>query len=62
MKIVGDVDGDTLVDVADLLLLKEAYGSIPSSANWTLNCDFNEDNVIDVADLERLGRNYGNSS
>lgn len=61
VKIPGDANGDTLVDVADLLLVKEAYGSIPSSANWNLNCDFNEDSVIDVADLEKLGRNYGST-
>lgn len=61
VKIPGDANGDTLVDVTDLLLVKEAYGSIQGSANWNLNCDFNEDSVIDVADLEKLGRNYGNT-
>jgi len=62
VEIAGDANGDATVDVVDLLLLKEAYGSIPSSANWKLDCDFNEDSIIDVADLEKLGRNYGNTS
>jgi len=62
LEIPGDVNRDAMVNVADLLLLNQAYGSTPGSANWNPKCDFNKDNVTNVSDLTTLGKNYGRSA
>ncbi len=47
----GDVDGDTHVDVVDLLYLVDAFGSAAGEPAYSLACDFNEDDAVDVVDL-----------
>jgi len=59
VKIPGDVNEDAAVNATDLLLLNQAYGSVPSSSNWNVNCDFNKDSIVNVSDLKTLGKNYG---
>ncbi len=58
----GDINGDGVVDVIDLALLSEAYGSTPGSLGWNLGTDVNRDDVIDVSDLFLLGKNFGSGS
>ena len=52
----GDANLDWQVDVMDLALLGNAYGS--SGATWT-EADFNGDGQVDVFDLGLLGNYYG---
>lgn len=42
----GDLNGDNVVDVSDLLILLGAWGPCPGCA-----ADLNGDNVVDVSDL-----------
>jgi len=56
----GDVNGDGAVNITDLSLLEQAYGSTSTyGENWDPRCDFNKDNIINVSDLHTLGKNYG---
>jgi len=53
VSIVGDVNGDHLVDVSDLVI---TVGTIPSSPKvnpekWNPNADINSDGICDVSDL-----------
>ena len=57
--ILGDTDGNGLVDASDLFDLSRAYDSDPSKSNWNRNCDFNRDKKIDDSDLSDLSENYG---
>jgi subtilisin family serine protease len=59
VKIPGDVNSDNVVDGADLVLLRVAYGSTILSVNWSSECDFNSDGLIDVNDVRVLGKNFG---
>ena len=56
---IGDVDGDGLVDVVDLLYLVDAFGSVTGDANYDPRCDFNGDGYVDVVDLLDLVYNFG---
>jgi hypothetical protein len=55
----GDVNGDGLVDVVDLLYLVEAFGSVTGDANYNPQCDFNHDGLVDVVDLLDVVYNFG---
>jgi hypothetical protein len=56
-KILGDANGDGVVDVGDLGILAANYG-VTSGATWAMG-DFNDDGVVDVGDLGILAANYG---
>lgn len=58
----GDINGDGVVDVIDLALLSEAYGSTPDSLGWNLETDINRDDVVNISDLFLLGKNFGSGS
>jgi hypothetical protein len=55
----GDLNGDCSVDVADLQIVGDAYGSVPGDASWNPAADMNGDNKIDVLDLSAVGLRYG---
>jgi hypothetical protein len=52
----GDLNGDNVVDVLDLLLLLDAWGSC---STYTCAADFNRDGLVDVLDLIILLDNWG---
>jgi hypothetical protein len=58
--LLGDVNGDGIVDALDLSEFRYAYGSYPLMPNWNPTCDLNGDNIINVADLFYMGKNYLN--
>ncbi len=57
--IVGDINGDSHVDVVDLLYLAHAWGSQEGQAHYNIACDFNQDGAVDVIDLLMLVENWG---
>jgi hypothetical protein len=50
VSIVGDVNGDSKVDLKDVYAVALAYGSYPSHPKWNPNLDINNDNTIDLKD------------
>ncbi len=59
VTIIGDVQGDLKVTAHDLFSLGKAYSSDPSSHNWDMYCDFNQDSTVDLSDLQLLRQNFG---
>jgi hypothetical protein len=59
LTIQGDINGDRKVALADLVLLANAYNSVPGSPKWDGRCDLNRDNRISLQDLVLLAKNYG---
>jgi hypothetical protein len=57
--LTGDINGDGVVNLADLLILAAAFGSEPGDTNWNPACDFNGDGQVDVSDLLMLAENWG---
>ena len=55
----GDVDGDTHVDVVDLLFLVDAFGTHFAGPIYDSSCDFNCDGAVDVVDLLTLVYAFG---
>jgi PKD repeat protein len=68
VRIMGDINGDGVVDGSDIALAAAAFGSYgpgylypgsPPSTRWNLDCDINGDGVVDGQDLVLVARNFG---
>jgi len=69
--LLGDINGDGVVDLHDLAILAAAYGSHranydyqgePASPNWNPLADLNGDGVVNLQDYEILVSEYGQTS
>ena len=58
-KVVGDVNADAKVDIADLSMVGRSFGARWGSANWNSAADLNNDGAIDIADLSLVGTYFG---
>lgn len=56
-EVLGDLNGDGMVDVSDLLILLAAWGTCPRSSDCP--ADLNGDGVVDISDLLILLSNWG---
>lgn len=59
IKIMGDINGDGVVDIRDLSIIGRAFGAYPSHPRWDPEADLNLDNVIDIRDISKASRNFG---
>jgi hypothetical protein len=59
MLLPGDVSGNNRVNIADLALLSDAFGSTPASPDWNENADLNGDGKVNILDLGLLASSYG---
>lgn len=57
----GDANGDAMVDVVDLLILVDAFGSAQGDPAYDFWADFNRDGLVDVVDLLTLVGTFGSS-
>ncbi len=55
----GDVDGNDAVNIADFLLLRNAFGSSTGGPGWNPNADLNGDGSVNAADFLILRANFG---
>jgi len=59
LTIPGDINGDLKVNLVDLVLLANAYGSKPGDAKWNPNADINFNYAVDLQDLVLMALHYG---
>jgi hypothetical protein len=57
--LVTDIDGDGHCDVADLLILVDAFGTLLGDPAYDPDADFNSDGAVDVVDLLTLVYDFG---
>lgn len=57
--LLGDINGDKIVDLFDAVLLSAASGSQPGDSHWDPRCDINNDEVVDIFDAVILSSNAG---
>jgi hypothetical protein len=62
VKVVGDVNGDGVVNENDLGVFAESFGSTLDSGNWNVDSDLKKDDIINVYDLRLIGINYGKTN
>jgi hypothetical protein len=61
LTIVGDINGDGVVNIYDAILLASAFGSTPRDSNWNPNADLNNDGVVDIYDVILFSAHFGMS-
>jgi hypothetical protein len=57
-ELVGDINGDSKVDLDDLILLGAAWGTSTGETGYSAAADINSNGVIDIDDLILLGANW----
>jgi CSLREA domain-containing protein len=55
-RLTGDVNGDGVVNCADLMLVKAAFGSKTGQAAYDINADINGDGIVNIVDLATVAR------
>ena len=59
VKIIGDINGDGVIDIYDLTLVGTAYGSFEGDPRYDPEADLNKDGHVDMRDAIVVCRNYG---
>jgi hypothetical protein len=57
--IPGDINGDNKINITDLGMLADAFGSDTSSANYNPAADLNNDGKVNIVDLGILADGFG---
>jgi hypothetical protein len=55
--LVGDINGDGMVNLSDLQDFASAYMSVPGDPNYDRAADFNQDGVVNLIDAKALEQN-----
>jgi hypothetical protein len=61
IKLVGDIDGDDAVTIADISVAAMAFGSYPGHPRWNPIADLDQDNMISIVDVAVVAVNFGKS-
>jgi hypothetical protein len=56
---LGDINGDGIVNIDDLYILAQTYGSRQGNPNWNPNADIDDNGIVGLSDLVVLAKNYG---
>jgi len=60
--LIGDINGDGIVDIFDVVILAKAFGSKPGDPNWNQAADLNSDDVVDIFDVVTIAKNFGSTA
>lgn len=61
LLLAGDFSLDNTVDIEDLLMIRDTYGTVPGENFWNPVVDVNQDDKIGLFDLVYMARNYAKS-
>ncbi len=59
VRILGDMNDDSMVDIEDIYIVAMAFGAYPSHPQWNPYLDINSDDIIDIVDIYIVAINYG---
>jgi len=59
VRFMGDVDGNGQVDIFDVRLIAECFGSYPGNPRWNPDYDLNQSGGIDIFDIRLAAKNFG---
>lgn len=62
LTVLGDLNGDRIVNRDDAAILALSFGSKQNQPLWNPNADLNDDGVINILDAIILGNNFGKTA
>lgn len=60
--LVGDINGDDIVDIFDVVMVATAFGSYPGHQRWNPDADLVPDGIIDIFDVVTIATNFGETA
>lgn len=61
-SILGDVNGDGIIDITDVVIVALAFGTEVGDPDWNALADLNNDWVIDIVDIVIIAINFGKTN
>jgi hypothetical protein len=58
----SDINNDGIVNMADIMIIVQAFHSYPNTSRWNPSCDINQDNRVNMQDIAIAILEYGKSS
>ena len=55
----GDINGDGIVNIIDIVRVALAFGAVPANPNWDPNADINGDKIINIIDIAIVALHFG---
>jgi hypothetical protein len=62
VTIMGDVDGNGIVNVLDAIDLSNSFGKSIGQTGFNPNADFDDNGVVNILDAITLANNFGRTS
>jgi nucleotidyltransferase/DNA polymerase involved in DNA repair len=59
VRIMGDINHDNKVGIADISLAARAFGSRHGDPRWNPDADINQDQKIDLKDIALVAKQFG---
>jgi hypothetical protein len=59
VRILGDLNGDGVIDMKDIRRVAVAFASYPGYPRWDPEADLNGDGVVDMKDTRFVAKNFG---
>jgi PKD repeat protein len=57
--LLGDLNGDGVVNIIDVAIVARAFGSRPGNERWNPVADLDNNGIINILDLTIVAKNYG---
>lgn len=59
VRLQGDLNGDGIVDIFDVVTVATAFGTKPGDEKWNPVADLNNDSMVDIFDVVTVTSNFG---
>lgn len=59
IRFMGDIDGNDIVDLSDILTTALAFGACPGHPRWNPDADYDQNGIVDISDMLTVALNYG---
>jgi transglutaminase-like putative cysteine protease len=57
--LLGDLNGDNVVNIVDITIAAQAFGSRLNDENWNAIADINMDEYVNIVDISIIAREFG---